>query len=223
MKKFVVYTRVSTKRQGDSGLGLAAQERDIDLYLTTYADVPYEVIGTFCDIESGTKNTRQEMNKALDLVRQTGATMLVAKLDRLSRSVAFIATLMEDKRVDLKVAAIPTADKMMLHMYAVMSEAERDFISLRTSAALQAAKARGTKLGGARPNQQARHDAVKALAVSNADRVAPIIMDQKKAGKTYRDIADQLNVMLVPTARGGKWHNTTVRNYHKMLQNTQVT
>jgi len=129
---------------------------------------------------------------------------------------------MEDKRVDLKVAAIPTADKMMLHMYAVMSEAERDFISLRTSAALQAAKARGTKLGGARPNQQARHDAVKALAVSNANRVAPIIMDQKKAGKTYRDIADQLNVMLVPTARGGKWHNTTVRNYHKMLQNTQV-
>ena len=84
MKQFVVYTRVSTKRQGDSGLGLAAQERDIDLYLTTYADVPYEVIGTFCDIESGTKNTRQEMNKALDLVRQTGATMLVAKLDRLS-------------------------------------------------------------------------------------------------------------------------------------------
>ena len=222
MKQFVVYTRVSTKRQGDSGLGLEAQERDIDLYLTNYADVPHEVIGTFCDVESGTKHTRQEMDKAIDLVRQTGATLLVAKLDRLSRSVAFIATLMEDKRIDLIVASMPSADKFQLHIYAALAQQEREFISTRTKAALQAAKARGTKLGGARPNQQARHDAVKALAVSNANRVAPIIMDQKKAGKTYRDIADQLNVMLVPTARGGKWHNTTVRNYHKMLQNTQV-
>ena len=111
----MLYTRVSTKRQGDSGLGLEAQERDIDLYLTTYADVPHEVIGSFCDVESGTKHTRQEMDKAIDLVRQTGATLLVAKLDRLSRSVAFIATLMEDKRIDLIFASMPSADKFQLH------------------------------------------------------------------------------------------------------------
>ena len=222
MKKFVVYTRVSTKRQGDSGLGLEAQERDIDLYLTNYADVPHEVIGTFCDVESGTKHTRQEMDKAIDLVRQTGATLLVAKLDRLSRSVAFIATLMEDKRIDLIVASMPSADKFQLHIYAALAQQEREFISTRTKAALQAAKARGTKLGGARPNQQARHAAVKALALENANRVAPIIMDQIDAGKTYRYIAGQLNGLAVPTARGGLWYAGTVRNYHKRLQNTQV-
>jgi DNA invertase Pin-like site-specific DNA recombinase len=222
MKQFVVYTRVSTKRQGDSGLGLEAQERDIDLYLTNYADVPHEVIGTFCDVESGTKHTRQEMDKAIDLVRQTGATLLVAKLDRLSRSVAFIATLMEDKRIDLIVASMPSADKFQLHIYAALAQQEREFISTRTKAALQAAKARGTKLGGARPNQQARHDAVKALALENANRVAPIIMDQIHGGKTYLYIAGQLNGLSVPTARGGLWYAGTVRNYHKMLQNTQV-
>ena len=221
MKQFVVYTRVSTKRQGDSGLGLDAQERDIDLYLTNYAAIPYEVVGTFCDVESGTKHTRLELNKALELVRQTGATLLVAKLDRLSRSVAFIATLMEDKKVNLIVASMPSADKFQLHIYAALAQQEREFISTRTKAALQAAKARGTKLGGARPNQQARHDAVKALALENANRVAPIIMDQMKAGKTYRYIAGQLNDLSVPTARGGLWYAGTVRNYHKRLENRE--
>jgi len=146
----------------------------------------------------------------------------VAKLDRLSRSVAFIATLMEDKRIDLIVASMPSADKFQLHIYAALAQQEREFISTRTKAALQAAKARGTKLGGARPNQQARHAAVKALALENANRVAPIIMDQIDAGKTYRYIAGQLNGLAVPTARGGLWYAGTVRNYHKRLQNTQV-
>ena len=81
-----------------------------------------------------------------------------------------------------------SADKFQLHIYAALAQQEREFISTRTKAALQAAKARGTKLGGARPNQQARHDAVKALALENANRVAPIIMDQMKADKTYRYI-----------------------------------
>ena len=98
MKQFILYTRVSTKRQGDSGLGLEAQERDIKLYFETYATVPHEVIGSFCDVESGRKSDRPELNKAIEQAKQTGATLLVAKLDRLSRSVAFIATLMEDKQ-----------------------------------------------------------------------------------------------------------------------------
>ena len=213
MNQFVIYTRVSTKSQGESGLGLEAQERDINLYLENYAEEPHEIIGRFCDVESGTKADRPQMKEALDLVRKTGSTLLVAKLDRLSRKVSFIATLMDDKKVDFKVASMPTADKMMLHIYAVLSEAERDFISTRTKAALREAKARGVKLGGARPNNQARHDAVKALADQNAQKVSKLIKDHRSSGKSYRYIAEQLNNLNVATAKGGRWFASTVRNY----------
>ena len=213
MKQFVIYTRVSTKSQGDSGLGLEAQERDINLYLDNYAEEPHDIIGRFCDVESGTRADRPQMQEALELVRNTGSTLLVAKLDRLSRKVSFIATLMDDKKVDFKVASMPTADKVMLHIYAVLSEAERDFISTRTKAALKEAKARGVKLGGARPNNQARHDAVKALADQTALKVSKLIKDHRSSGRSYRYIAEQLNLLDVATAKGGKWFASTVRNY----------
>lgn len=213
MKQFVIYTRVSTKSQGDSGLGLEAQERDIRLYLENYAEQQHEIIGTFCDVESGTKVDRPQLQKALELVRTKQATLLVAKLDRLSRKVSFIAALMDDKKVDFKVASMPTADKVMLHIYAVLSEAERDFISTRTKAALQEAKARGVKLGGSRPNNQARHDAVKGLADQMALKVSQLIKDNRKMGRSYRFIAGHLNELKVATAKGGKWYASTVRNY----------
>ena len=217
MKQFVIYTRVSTKSQGDSGLGLEAQERDIRLYLENYAEPQHEVIGTFCDVESGTKADRPQLQKALELVRIKQATLLVSKLDRLSRKVSFIATLMDDKKVDFKVASMPTADKVMLHIYAVLSEAERDFISTRTKAALQEAKARGVKLGGNRPNNQARHDAVKVMADQMALKVSQLIKDNRKTGRSYRFIAEQLNDLDVTTAKGGKWYASTVRNYEMRL------
>ena len=217
MKQFVIYTRVSTKSQGDSGLGLEAQERDIRLYLENYAEQQHEVIGTFCDVESGTKADRPQLQEALELVRKKQATLLLAKLDRLSRKVSFIATLMDDKKVDFKVASMPTADKVMLHIYAVLSEAERDFISTRTKAALQEAKARGVKLGGSRPNNQARHDAVKELADQMALKVFQLIKSNRSDGKSYRYIAEQLNQMKVATAKGGKWYASTVRNYDQRL------
>ena len=217
MKQFVIYTRVSTKSQGDSGLGLEAQERDIRLYLENYAEQQHEVIGTFCDVESGTKADRPQLQEALELVRRKQATLLVAKLDRLSRKVSFIATLMDDKKVDFKVASMPTADKVMLHIYAVLSEAERDFISTRTKAALQEAKARGVKLGGNRPNNQARHDAVKGLADQMALKVSKLIKDNRKMGRSYRYIAEHLNDLDVATAKGGKWYASTVRNYDQRL------
>ena len=218
MKQFILYTRVSTKRQGDSGLGLEAQERDIKLYFETYATVPHEVIGSFCDVESGRKSDRPELNKAIQQAKQTGATLLVSKLDRLSRSVAFIATLMEDKKLDLAVATMPTATKFQLHIYAALAEEEREFISIRTKNALAEAKARGVKLGGNRPNNQARHKAVKAMADQNALVVSQIIKDHRQAGKTYRYIAQQMNDLDVATAKGGKWFASTVRNYDLRTQ-----
>ena len=179
MKQFILYTRVSTKRQGDSGLGLEAQERDIKQYLENNATVPPEGIGSFCDVESGSKADRPELNKAIEQAKQTGATLLVAKLDRLSRSVAFIANLMEDKKLDFTVAIMPRADKFQLHIYAALAEEERRFISIRTKSALAEAKARGVKLGGNRPNNQARHKAVKAMADQNALVVSQIIKDHR--------------------------------------------
>ena len=110
MKQFVKYDRVSTRRQGDSGLGLAAQERDIDLYLSTYAETPWEILGDFTDVQSGNDSDRPELQKAMDLAEKTGAVLLVAKLDRLSRKVSFVSAIMERKKLNLTVATMPNAD-----------------------------------------------------------------------------------------------------------------
>lgn len=210
MHKFILYCRVSTKEQGASGLGLAAQNRDLDLFLTTYAEVPFEVIGEFTDILSGADDTRPELTKALDLCRKTGATLLVSKLDRLSRKVSFIATLMEDPKVTFRVASIPRASKMELHLYAMLAEQERDFISLRTKAALVEARARGSKLGGLRPKTEKRNEAIQAGADASAQKIAALLLPMKAAGKTLREIASALNASGITTPRGNQWSASQV-------------
>ena len=117
-KKYVLYYRVSTQKQGRSGLGLDAQKRDIDLYLDNNSETPYEIIGTFTDIQSGGDNDRPELKKAIDLAKKEKATILVQKICRLSRRVSFIASLIEDKNLSFKVAQMPYADKFQLHIYA---------------------------------------------------------------------------------------------------------
>ena len=204
-KQYVVYTRVSTVEQGKSGLGLDAQQRDIELYLTNYSEVPYEVVGEFQDVLSGTDHDRPELTKALDLVRKTGADLLVAKLDRLSRKVSFIAALMDDPKVKLRVASMPNADKFQLHIYAALAEQERDFISKRTTAALAAAKARGVKLGGLRDKTMKRNKVIQEKATREADKVMKVIRPLKAAGQSLAAIAETLNDMKVPTSRGGQW------------------
>lgn len=211
MKQYVVYLRVSTEEQGKSGLGLEAQQRDIDLFLSNYSDVPYEVLATFTDILSGKNADRPELGKAIALSKKTGAEMLVAKLDRLSRNVAFIANLLEDKRLTFRVASMPHADKFSLHIYAALAEQEREFISLRTKAALQAAKGRGTKLGGLRPGTAQRNEGAKAIADSNAQSVASVVVPLRKAGASLRAIADALNNASMPTPRGGSWGPSQVK------------
>ena len=218
MQRFVVYTRVSTKKQGDSGLGLDAQDRDIQLFLDNYSEVPFEVVARFQDVESGTRSDRPELAKAITLAKTTGATLLVAKLDRLSRSVAFIAQLLEDKKLNFRVASMPYADKFQLHIYAALAEQERDFISKRTKAALQEAKARGVKLGGYREGHKAHHEVLRQNADKAAQRVASTILSRRAAGATFQAIADELNALGVATARNGQWYATTVRNYAKRLE-----
>lgn len=211
MQQFVLYRRVSTKEQGNSGLGLLAQQRDLNLFLSTYVETPFEIIGEFEDRLSGADNSRPALTAAIDLCRKTGATLLVAKLDRLSRKVSFIATLMEDPKLTFRVASIPMASKIELHLYAMLAEQERDFISLRTKAALVEAKARGSKLGGLRPKTEERNKAVQANARRRADKVAGLILPLREAGKSLRDIADELNRAGVETARGGVWQASQVK------------
>lgn len=217
MKRYVIYKRVSTEEQGRSGLGLAAQDRDIRLFLEGFAEEPNEVIAEFTEVQTGRADDRLQLALALDLARKEGADLLVSKLDRLSRRVSFIATLMEDSKVKLRVASMPYADKFQLHVYAALAEQEREFISARTKAALAEAKARGTKLGGLRDKTGRRNAAVQANAGDRAKRVAEIIVPLRDKGATLQSIADALNAASVSTARGGVWHASQVqRNLHRL-------
>ena len=212
MERFVIYTRVSTKSQGKSGLGLEAQQRDIQIYLENYAP-DHQILGEFQDIDSGSKSGREALNQAVQLAKAEDAVLLVSKLDRLSRDVEFIAGLI--KRATIRVAAMPTADNFQLHIYAALAEQERNFISLRTKSALAMAKERGVKLGGSRPQANKKHQAQKDQADANARRVLDTILAHRNDNRTYAEIAEELNRLAVPTARGGKWYNSTVQNYAK--------
>lgn len=209
--RYVTYRRVSTEDQGRSGLGLDAQTRDLTLFLETYSEEPWEVIGEFTDVESGTNSERPELAKAIDMAKRDKATLLVAKLDRLSRKVAFIAALMDDKKLSIRVASMPRAQKFELHIYAALAEQERDFISTRTKAALNEAKGRGVKLGGLRDATMRRNEAVKANALARAEKVESIIRPLREGGQTLAQIAEALNASGVPTARGGRWYPAQVK------------
>lgn len=212
VKKYVLYRRVSTRTQGESGLGLEVQDRDIALFLENYSDTPFEVLDTFTDVLSGANAHRPQLAAAIELAKKEGAELLVSKLDRLSRSVSQIAALMDDKALKIRVAAMPHADKFQLHIYAALAEQERDFISLRTKQALAAAKARGVKLGGLRDKTMKRNEAAKHAADAAAHRVASIVLPMRESGASYQKIADALNAANVPTPRGKKWAAMSVKN-----------
>ena len=216
MKKYVVYRRVSTKKQGDSGLGLEAQTRDISLFLEAYAG-EHEVIGEYTDILSGKDGvTRPEFDKAVELVRKRKATLLVAKLDRISRDVETIAGII--KRVDLKVAVMPHADRFQLHIYAALAEQEREFISIRTKQALAQAKEKGVKLGGLRDKTNERNKVRIAQADKEAEKLKSLLIPMVHSGLTLRAIADALNESGQRTGRGSMYQATTVKRVIDRLQ-----
>ena len=210
MTGYVTYKRVSTKEQGRSGLGLNAQERDIRLFLENYVEEEWEVIAEFTEVDSGADNDRPKLSEAINLAKREQATLLVAKLDRLSRRVSMISSLMEDGQLDFKVAQLPSAEKFQLHIYAALAEKERDFISQRTKAALREAKARGTKLGGLRDKTMRRNVVLKAQAQERAKRLEGLVRPLRDQGATLRDIAAALNNAGQQTPRGGSWHPTSV-------------
>ena len=219
MNKFVIYKRVSSKEQGKSGLGLEAQERDIKLFLENYAETPYEVIGEFIEVQSGKDNTRKELNAAIALAKKEKAVLCVSKLDRLSRRVSFIASLMEDRELDFKVAQMPYADKFQLHIYAALAEQERGFISQRTKAALQAAKERGIKLGAPKQHIEALAKARKEKARQEAEKISGVILPLRQQGASLKVICDTLNASGITTSRGTNFHPSLIS---RMLSTLEV-
>ena len=211
MKRFVAYYRVSTAKQGQSGLGLEAQQQAVRQYLNGGA---WELVGEFTEVESGKRDDRPQLAAALAACRRYKATLVIAKLDRLARNVAFIANLME-AGTDFVAVDMPEANKLVLHIMAAMAQHEREAISARTKAALAAAKARGTKLGGFRGvavNQalgtQANVEKAKAWA---RGEIGQEVADMKARGWSLWEIAHHLNDLGVKTRRGGDWQATTVK------------
>src|SRR5450759_3163789 len=207
--RFVAYYRVSTDRQGKSGLGLEAQQKAVMDYLNGGA---WELVAEFTEIESGKHSDRPELAKALEVCRRHKAKLVIAKLDRLSRNLAFLATLME-AGVEFVAVDNPHASKLTVHILAAVAQHEREMISERTKAALQAAKARGKRLGNPRlSNAAARGTAAgKAAADQFAANVLPVIREIQASGVTSRNaIAAKLNERRVKTARGGRWSHVQV-------------
>ena len=216
MTPAVAYYRVSTARQGKSGLGIEAQKAAIQRFAEAEG---IEVLAEHVEVETGkgadALERRPELAAALAQARKAKCPVLVAKLDRLSRDVHFISGLMAH-RVPFVVADLGAdADPFMLHLYAALAEKERALISARTKAALAAKKAQGVKLGNPRAAAAAvkAHAANRAGADQFASNVLPIVRDIQASGlTTLRDLAGALNARGIRTARGGAWHSSTVRN-----------
>lgn len=185
--------------------------------INNFSAEPYEVMETFTEIVTGkdTGSVKIEREKAVSLAKKARATLLVAKLDRLSRDVEDLAGLI--KRVDVKVANLPNADKMMLHIYAVLAEKERDFISERTKAALAQAKERGVELGGLRDKTSNRNRRSRELAEERAESLRGLIEPLFSGGASSRQIAAQLNRAGVRTAKGAEFYSAQVCRIIKRL------
>src|SRR5665213_4392796 len=217
MKTANAYYRVSTQRQGRSGLGIEAQRATIARFAETEG---FTILRQFVEVETGkgadALDRRPQLAAALAAARSAKCPVVVAKLDRLSRDVAFISGLMA-QRVPFIVAELGVdADPFMLHLYAALAEKERRLISERTKAALSARKAQGTKLGNRRNPREAAVLGSKVLtaeADAFAANVLPIIASLRDSGiLDLRGLAGALNARGIRTARGGRWHVSNVKN-----------
>ena len=203
--RFVVLLRVSTQKQGADGLGIAAQKRDIDLFLQQNPQAT--VLKELVEVGSGGKelHERPVLQEAMNLCKSTSSTLLIAKLSRLSRDAAFVLTLMKDTSIQFKVAAMPQADNFQLGIYALLNQQERLQVSQRTKAALAAAKARGVKLGNPQ-NLENWNRTRKQQAKQFADQHSNLIWSLRNKGRSLREICEVLNDAGIKTPRGGAFH-----------------
>lgn len=199
MTKYIAYKRTSTGSQHN---GIEAQEKAIEAFISSQGG---EILETYTEQVSGRKDEREELQKALKACKKHNATLLVSKLDRLSRRVSFIALLMESS-IQLKVCEHPEADTFMLHLRAILSEEEARQTSSRTKAALAVLKAKGVKLGNPKAQEQ------RGVAEEFAKKIAPTIEKLQKQGITsLYALAKELNEMGIKTFSGSKWYPNTVK------------
>lgn len=219
-RRYVSYLRVSTDRQGRSGLGLDAQRRAVEDYLN---DGSWELVGEFVEVESGRRRDRPELERALAECRLRRARLVVAKVDRLTRSVGFLHRLL-DSGVEVEFCDLPQMSgptgRFMLNQMAAVAELEAGLISQRTRAALAAAKARGVRLGrpsNATPEGRALGsrrgiETQRKRAAARARDLAPVVAELRAVGAdSLRKMAEGLNERDVPAPRGGKWSAAQVR------------
>jgi DNA invertase Pin-like site-specific DNA recombinase len=203
---FVAYYRVSTDRQGESGLGLEAQRAAV-VRFTHGASL----LSEFQEIESGKRHTnRPQLAAALDQCRRHKATLVIARLDRLARNVHFISGLMESG-VDFVAVDMPQANRLTIHILAAVAEHEREAISQRTKAALGAAKQRGTQLGNPRWEDSIEGARTARNPVSLSHALLMIMQNHHAEGWTFRRIAAEMNALGLKTPRGANWYASTVR------------
>jgi DNA invertase Pin-like site-specific DNA recombinase len=211
--RYIAYYRVSTVRQGKSGLGIEAQKQAVQAHLNGQ-----KPISEFVEVESGRRSDRPQLAAALAASRVHKAILVIAKLDRLARNVAFVSSLME-AGVEFEACDFPQANRLTIHILAAVAEHEARMISERTRAALAAAKARGTVLGGFRGRAGTCTDLAKARAARStkarerAIDLASTIEELRLAGAgSLRSIAAGLDARSIVATRGGKWSAAQVRN-----------
>lgn len=216
--RFVAYYRVSTEKHGRSGLGLEAQRSAVEAYLNGGS---WKLIAEFTEVESGKRSERPKLAEAIKVAKKHKATLVIAKLDRLSRNVAFIANLME-AGADFVAVDMPHANKLTIHILSAVAEYEREMISQRTRAALAAAKSRGVRLGNptnlgiAQARSRTARTAQAALFASN---LRPVIRQIKESGvRTLSGIAAALNARGFSTPRGGQWQAVQVKRIMESVE-----
>ena len=222
MPNVIAYYRVSTKRQGASGLGLDGQLAAVEQYATSTGG---KIIASYKEVESGKRSDRPELAKALAHAKRSKATLVVAKLDRLARNVAFLSSLMEAK-IEFVACDNPHASKFTIHILSAVAEHEARQISERTTTALRAAKARGTLLGSAREGHWEGREHLRQAGLTKAVAKAsethrrsadeayadllPMIREMQTAGASLRSIASRLNDLGHTTRRGKAWNASQV-------------
>jgi DNA invertase Pin-like site-specific DNA recombinase len=222
MAGIIAYFRVSTAKQGASGLGLEGQAAAVEAYAKQTGK---PIVARYTEVESGRNSARPELAKALAHARRSKGTLCVAKLDRLARDVEFLAKVMNSE-CDFIACDNPAANRLTLHILAAVAEAEARAISERTKAALQAAKARGVKLGSARPGHWEGRESARLAGLTKARTMAatvrseraeqayadlrPSMIEWRAAGLTLAGIAERLNAEGHTTRRGRPWNATQV-------------
>lgn len=215
-RQCVAYFRVSTDRQGQSGLGLEAQREAVKAFVKRDG---WDLIGEFAEVETGkgrdAQSIRPQLAQALKLARQKKAVLIIAKLDRLARNVAFISNLM-DAGVDFVACDMPNANRLTVHILAAVAEDEARRISERTKAALAAKKARGEIMGNPQSPETMNAPRI-AKAEAFAESMRSTMEDLLRRGLSQRKIAEELNARGIKSARGKGWSLSSVQNCLKRL------